>query len=407
MAESKNTPWVIELSTPQMPKPLQLHLEKRLVIGRSVWGEPKQADVDLGPYGAEEQGVSRSHLAIYTDEDRLMVMDLESGNGSKLNDEKLTPLEGHPLRHNDKLILGRMPVEVRVIVSPTYGGDVHKHPSLQLQDQMHPGQGQLVLIVEDDPQVAKILSLILERAGYTPRISHEVVGAIRLFNQKRPSAVILDVMLPGMSGLEFCRYVRRDVRFGTVPIIIVSAAKSAANVADAMQAGADIFLEKPISANELRHVVSSLIAQHEAGNVAIHTKHLVGTAPLKGVKAESRRDSAVFFVAGYGESPMIVNVKEPMTFGRAANPSPTADKTHIDLGRYDAVNYGVSRVHMRMHNRDGKFYIEDLDTVNGTYLNGKPIKAHEIVPVKNADEIRLGRLRMYVYFLEDGEALPE
>src|SRR5690606_1843329 len=156
-------------------------------------------------------------------------------------------------------------------------------------------QGQLVLVIEDDPQVAKILSLILERAGYTARISHEVVGAIRLFNQKRPSAVILDVMLPGMSGLEFCRYVRRDVRFSTVPIIIVSAAKSAANVADAMQAGADIFLEKPISANELRHVVSSLVVQHESGNVAIHTKHLVGTAPLKGVQPESRRGSAVLF----------------------------------------------------------------------------------------------------------------
>jgi hypothetical protein len=225
------------------------------------------------------------------------------------------------------------------------------------------------------------------------------VGAIRTYNQKRPSAIILDLMLPDMNGLEFCRYVRRDVLQNTVPIIVVSAAKSANNVVEAMQAGADIFLDKPVSAKELRHVVASLIEQHHSGAVSMHTKHLVGTAPLRAIPPESRRDAVVLFVAGYSESPITLTVQQPVSFGRATSTSNF--RSHIDLSKYEAVNQGVSRVHMYLHNQDGEFYVEDADTVNGTFVNGDPIQPHALVKVRNADEIRLGQLRMYIYFLED------
>jgi pSer/pThr/pTyr-binding forkhead associated (FHA) protein len=56
---------------------------------------------------------------------------------------------------------------------------------------------------------------------------------------------------------------------------------------------------------------------------------------------------------------------------------------------------------MTLHYRDGKFYVEDLDSVNGTYLNGDPLPPREPAELSNADEIRLGQLRMYIYFLTD------
>jgi hypothetical protein len=173
-----------------------------------------------------------------------------------------------------------------------------------------------------------------------------------------------------------------------------------------MQAGADIFLDKPVSVQELRHVVSSLMAQHESGSSAIYTKQLVGTAPLKAVPAESRKDAAVLFVAGYSDAPITLTVTQPISFGRALSTGNLPSKNHIDLTRYDAINYGVSRVHMYLHNKEGKFYVEDADSINGTYVNGDPLKPHDLVPVKNASEVRLGQLRMYIYFLEDGEKLP-
>jgi DNA-binding response OmpR family regulator len=403
MAETPQTPWLIELTGTQLTKPIKLRLDERMVIGRNVEGEEKKADVDLEPYGAIKEGVSRQHAAIYREGEQLMVTDLDTDNGTWLNGARLQPNAPHRLAHNDKLKLGRMQFEVQLVISPTYGSGMHKQPSLQLHDQDHPGKGQLVLVVEDDPEVAKLLSLVLESGGYTTKISSDVVGAIRMFNQKRPAAVLLDLMLPDMSGLEFCRYVRRDVVQNTTPIIVVSAAKSATSVTDAMQAGADIFLDKPVSVKELRHVVSSLISQHESGMTAIHTKQLVGTAPLKALAPESRRDSAVLFVAGYSDTPITLTVQQPISFGRGISTGRLATKNHIDLTRYDAINYGVSRVHMSLHSKEGKFFVEDMDSINGTYVNGDPIQPHELIQVKNATEIRLGQLRMYIYFLEDEE----
>jgi DNA-binding response OmpR family regulator len=256
---------------------------------------------------------------------------------------------------------------------------------------------QPILIVEDDPEVAKVLALVLERNGHGTTTCREVVSAIRLFNQKHPSAVILDLMLPDMPGLEFCRYVRRDVQRNTTPVIVISAAKTPANVTQALDAGADIFLGKPVSAQELNHVVDSLIGQNETGERALHTKQLVGTAPLKAVPPESRRESLVLFVAGH-EQPLTLTVHQPITFGRSTNLPP---KAHVDLSRFNAVEHGVSRIHMTLHNKEGKFFIEDMDSVNGTYINGDPLKPHVHMPLKNADEVRLGRLRLYAYFLED------
>jgi hypothetical protein len=230
-----------------------------------------------------------------------------------------------------------------------------------------------------------------------------VVGAIRSYNQRRPSAVVLDRTLPDMSGLEFCRYVRRDVQQNSTPIVVIGAANSAVDVAEAMDSGADIYLNKPISAKELRHVVSSLISQHESGGAAMYTKHLVGTAPLKAMPPETRRNAAVLFIAGYSDAPLTLTVSGPISFGRAA--STGALKSHVDLSRYDAANTGVSRLHMFLHYKDNQFFIEDADSVNGTYLNGDPVKPRTPLAVKNADEIRLGQLRMYIYFLEDRDRM--
>jgi len=399
MSEMQGTLWVIELCPAPNTKPMTVKVEDRVTVGRSVLGDAKHPDVDLEPYGAEGLGVSRQHLAIYTEADRLMVMDTGSNNGTLLNNNRLKANEGVRLAHGDQLTLGRMRLDVAVVLSPEYGGDVHKQPSLQLADQTHPGKGQLVLIVENEPQVAAGLSQVVERAGYSAKVSHEVVGAIRNFNQRRPNAIILDLIMPDMSGIEFCRYVRRDTQQNSVPIVIVGALRSASEVAEAMQAGADIFLAKPVSAKELRHVVSSLIYQHEIGNSAMYTKHLVGTAPLKAMPPESRRNAAVLFIAGHADAPLTLTVNQPVSFGRAA--STGSLKSHIDLTRFDAANTGVSRLHMLLHHKDGQFFIEDADSINGTYLNGDPLKPRSLTPVKNADEIRLGQLRMYIYFLDD------
>jgi hypothetical protein len=119
MAETTPTPWVIELFNSKIPVSLKLRVDSRLVVGRNDKRQSAQPDIDLGPYGAEELGVSRQHLALHTENDNLFVTDLQSNNGTLLNDTRLEQAKPHTLKNNDVLQLGRMQLTVRVIISPT------------------------------------------------------------------------------------------------------------------------------------------------------------------------------------------------------------------------------------------------------------------------------------------------
>jgi DNA-binding response OmpR family regulator/pSer/pThr/pTyr-binding forkhead associated (FHA) protein len=400
MSDSTLTAWLIELYFPKLQRSIKFRLESRTVVGRSDVEGVVKPDVDLTTFGAEENGVSRQHIALNADSTGLTVTDLGSGNGSQLNSSRIESDKAYPIKHGDILTLGGLEAQLRVVISPTYSSSIEgQQRSLQLADMEQPGTGQLILIVEDDDMVAKLLSLMLERAGYTVVTSRNVSGAIRIFKQKPPAAIVLDLMLPDMNGLELCRYVRRDSQLNDTPVIVISAANTPENVENAMQAGADIFLGKPVSSKELRHVVSSLINHKEKGVASLYTKHLIGTAPLKALEPRSRRDTLVLFISGYNDNPMTVNLRQPMTLGRQPN-NPNS-KTHIDLSRFDAVDLGVSRLHATLSYVNEKFHVEDHSSVNGTYINGEPIKANTPTAISNADEIRLGQLRMYAYFLTD------
>ena len=398
MNEAELSPWVIEIRAEAMPESLKLRVTDPITVGRSDNSGTYKPDIDLGPYGGEGQGVSRRHLILHADPNALFVTDLNSGNGTLLNGMRLEAEKPYALKYEDELQLGHMILGVKVIVSPNQGSVSQKQKDIQLDTETRKGDGEPLLIVEDDAEVANVLALILTRAGYKTHVAHDVIGAIRIFNQKRPAAVILDLMLPDMNGLEFCRYVRRDVERNNIPVVVVSAVKSKENVARALDAGADIFLGKPVSAQELQNMVTSIIHQRQSGIDSKLTKHLPGTAPLQSMSPESRRDAVVFFVAGYGDAPITMTVKDPVSFGRTTT---MIGRTHIDLSRYHAVENGVSRIHAYLHRKDGKFYVEDADSVNGTYVNGNALHPKELTPVNNADEIRFGQLRTYIYFLTD------
>lgn len=401
MAEQSEASWIIELDLPKVKETIRVQLSEPVVLGRR--DDEYQVDIDLTPYEAEVEGVSRRHMQIHTDGSNLLVTDLNSGNGTFLNNNRLEAEKSHPVKHGDHLRLGRMAIEIKIIIAPGYGGNLHKQRSIQVADDgdgAQLGKGQPVLIVEDDQEVAGMLSTVITKTGYKPTVTYDVTSAIRMFRQKRPSAVILDLMLPDVSGLELCRYIRRDGIGNKTPIIVVSAAKTQENVNTAMQAGANIFLGKPMSMQELRHVLSSLINEYENGVSSMKTKHLVGTAPLKAVSPESRKGTAVLFISGHGDSPITVPLRQPVSLGRTTS---LPAKNHIDLTRYEAVDLGVSRVHATLSFENSQYFITDAGSVNGSSLNGEPLKPNHPTPLKNADEIRLGQLRAYIYFLTDQE----
>ena len=97
---------------------------------------------------------------------------------------------------------------------------------------------------------------------------------------------------------------------------------------------------------------------------------------------------------------MVLTVTQPITFGRSVSQN---FQSHIDLSRNNAADNGVSRLHARLLYENRTFYIEDMNSVNGTYLNGDPLEPGLKTPLRNADEVRFGRLRAYAYFLEDSD----
>ena len=105
-----------------------------------------------------------------------------------------------------------------------------------------------VLIVEDEPSFVEALRISLTREGYDVGSAGDGKTGLEAFRDDRPDVVLLDLMLPGLSGLDVLRAIRRD---SAVPVIVVSAKDAEADIVAALELGADDYLTKPYSVREL------------------------------------------------------------------------------------------------------------------------------------------------------------
>jgi two-component system, OmpR family, response regulator MprA len=113
-----------------------------------------------------------------------------------------------------------------------------------------------VLVVEDDPDIANALSLELGHAGYEPRIEADGPGALLAGGEWAPDLVILDLGLPTLDGIEVCRRLRAESR---VPIVVLTARGTVDDRVRGLDAGADDYVAKPFSLDELMARVRSVL----------------------------------------------------------------------------------------------------------------------------------------------------
>lgn len=111
-------PWRISLHILQKENRLIFNMSNPMVVGRRVPEMNSFPDIDLGPYNAEELGVSRQHLTLKLDGERIIAMDNGSANGTLLNGERMKPREDYPIRHGDEISLGLMKVKVELLMNP-------------------------------------------------------------------------------------------------------------------------------------------------------------------------------------------------------------------------------------------------------------------------------------------------
>ena len=105
-----------------------------------------------------------------------------------------------------------------------------------------------ILIVEDEPQIVRGLSLYLERAGYTTTSVYDGAQAIPAFRQEKPDLILLDLNLPNRDGVDICRAIRSD---SAVPIIMLTARSDEMDRLLGLELGADDYIVKPFSPREV------------------------------------------------------------------------------------------------------------------------------------------------------------
>jgi DNA-binding response OmpR family regulator len=132
-----------------------------------------------------------------------------------------------------------------------------------------------ILIVEDDDGIRETLKYHLDAAGYLVTEARDGAVGLRLARTSRPDLVLLDLMLPGMSGMEFCRALRRSSR---VPIIMVTAKDSEVDKIVGLELGADDYVTKPFSVREVLARVNAVIrrSRAEAAERAIPERDEIG-----------------------------------------------------------------------------------------------------------------------------------
>jgi DNA-binding response OmpR family regulator len=116
-----------------------------------------------------------------------------------------------------------------------------------------------LLVVEDDPDIANLLKHSLTRAGFAVDVLHtgsEVVSRVRA---DMPDLVLLDLMLPGLDGLEICRNLRSDPRTAAIAIIMLTARAEESDRIVGLELGADDYITKPFSPNEVVARVRALL----------------------------------------------------------------------------------------------------------------------------------------------------
>ena len=138
----------------------------------------------------------------------------------------------------------------------------------------------VIVIIEDESATLQVLDLFLGMQGFKPVPALNGAAGLKAIAEKKPSAVILDLMLPDIDGYEICRQLRADEKTALLPIIMLSARVHRDDVKRGYAAGATRYLKKPVDldmlAAEVRRVVEA--ARHEAPPPGIQDKDATGPA---------------------------------------------------------------------------------------------------------------------------------
>lgn len=166
-----------------------------------------------------------------------------------------------------------------------------------------------ILIIEDEKDIAELVQYNLEREGFQVAAIHNGEDAIDLLQRETPELIILDLMLPGIDGLETCRLIKQDPRSQNIPVIFLTAKSEESDIVVGLQLGADDYITKPFSPKVLLARVRAVLRRaaektapsdlRKFGNVTLDlTKHKV-TASSKTIELTTIEFNILEFLSRY------------------------------------------------------------------------------------------------------------
>ena len=117
-----------------------------------------------------------------------------------------------------------------------------------------------ILLMDDDENICKVIRLYLEKEGMTVQVAHDGAAGMDLFHQETPDLVLLDIMMPGMDGIEVIKQIRRE---SSVPVIMLTAKGDTIDKVLALELGADDYIVKPFEMKELIARIKAVIRRTE------------------------------------------------------------------------------------------------------------------------------------------------
>jgi DNA-binding response OmpR family regulator len=116
-----------------------------------------------------------------------------------------------------------------------------------------------VIVVEDEPDAAELFAEMMRVSGFRVLKTYSSTPAISMIAKEHPDVVILDIMMPDVSGLEVLRFMRREPQLAKTPVIVVSARSMPSDIKEGLEAGATLYLTKPVGYLDLKKAVDEVM----------------------------------------------------------------------------------------------------------------------------------------------------
>ena len=118
-----------------------------------------------------------------------------------------------------------------------------------------------ILVVEDEEETAELFGEMLKVSGFQVVGCSQSQKAIDIIREKPPDGLVLDIMLPDVSGLEVLRFIRQKPQFSRIPVVVVSAKALPLDIKAGLEAGATAYLTKPVSYLDLKQAIEKALLE--------------------------------------------------------------------------------------------------------------------------------------------------